>query len=160
MKVRCKICVKHKPKISARLKGSAKEHAIPLVDLLISPVKPTITKTITNINEEIEVAGTDEELLTSHLATFRVTDDLTIQRSFVGPDNRRRDNSNKQQIDIDINGMIYDDGERSQASVEKCQALENVKSLLQSRFAHFDEPIIENMKWYDPKSRQLTETIV
>ncbi len=152
--------MKHKPKISARLKGSAKKHAIPLVDLLISQVKPTITKTITNINQEIEVAGTDEELLTSHLATFRVTDDLTVQRSFVGPDDRRRDNSDKQQIDIDINGMIYDDGERSQASVEKCQALENVKSLLQSRFADFDEPIIENMKWYDPKSRQLTETIV
>ena len=154
MKVRCKICVKHKPKISARLKGSTKEHEIPLVDLLISQVKPTITKNITNINEEIKVAGTDEELLTSHLATFRVTDDLTVQRLFVATDDQRRDNSDQQQIDI------YDDGERSQASVEKCQALENVKSLLQSRFADFDEPIIENMKWYDPKSRQLTETIV
>ena len=106
------------------------------------------------------MAGTDEELLTSHLATFRVTDDLTVQRLFVATDDQRRDNSDQQQIDIDINGMIDDDGERSQASVEKCQALENVKSLLQSRFADFDEPIIENMKWYDPKSRQLTETIV
>ncbi len=100
------------------------------------------------------MAGTDKELLKSPLAAFRVTDDLTIQRSFVGPDDRRRDNSDKQQIDIDINGMVNDKGERSQASVEKCQALKNVKSLLQTRFTDFDEPIIENMKWYDPKSRQ------
>ncbi len=61
------------------------------------------TETITNINEEIEVAGTDEELATSPLAAFRVTDDLTIQRSFVGPDDRCSDNSDKQQIDIDVN---------------------------------------------------------
>ncbi len=72
-----------------------------------------LTETITNIYEEIEVAGTDEELLTSHLAAFRVTDDLTIQRSFVAADDRCRENSDKQQIDIDINGMIYDEGERS-----------------------------------------------
>ena len=110
-------------------------------------MKPTITETITNINEEIEVAGTDEELLTSNLATFRVTDDLTIQRSFVAADDHRSDNSNKQQIDIDINGMINDKGERSQASEEKCQALKNVKSLLQTRFADFDEPVIQNMKY-------------
>ncbi len=109
-------------------------------------MKPTLTETITNINEEIEVAGTDKELLTSPLAVFRVTDDRTIQRWFVGPDDRRGDNSDKQQIDIDINGMIYDKGERSQASVEKCQALKNVKSLLWTRFADFDEPVIENMK--------------
>ena len=118
-------------------------------------MKPTLTETITNINEEIEVAGTDEELLTSHLATFRVTDDLTIQRSFVGPDDRRRDNSDKQQIDIDIIGMNNDKGERSQASVENCQALKNVKSLLQTRFADLEEPVIENMKWYNPKSRKI-----
>ena len=61
-----------------------------------------LTETITNINEEIEVAGADKELLTSYLATFRVTDDLTIQRSFVAADDRRRDNSGKQQIDIDM----------------------------------------------------------
>ena len=91
--------------------------------LLISQVKPTLTETITVIKEEIEVAGTDEELLTSNLATFRVTDDLTIQRSFVAADDHRSDNSNKQQIDIDINGMINDKGERSQASEEKFQAL-------------------------------------
>ena len=30
-------------------------------------MKPTLTETITNINEEIEVAGTDEELLTIEL---------------------------------------------------------------------------------------------
>ncbi len=123
--------------------------------MLISQLKPTLTETITNINEEIEVAGTDEELLTSNLAAFRVTDDLTIQRSFVAADDRRRDNSNQQQIDVDINGMINDEGERSQASVEKCQALKNVKSLLQTRFADFDEPVIENMKWYNPKNRKI-----
>ncbi len=66
-------------------------------------MKPTLTETITNINKEIEEAGTDEELLTSYLATFRVTDDLTIQRSFVAADDRCRDNSDKQKIDFDIN---------------------------------------------------------
>ena len=106
-------------------------------------MKPTLTETITNINEEIEVAGTDEEFLTSYLATFRVTDDLTVQHSFVAADDRRRDNSDKQQIDIHINGMINDKGERSQASVENCQALKNVKSLLQTRFADLEEPVIE-----------------
>ena len=35
--------------------------------LLISQVKPMLTETITNINEEIEMAGTDEELLTIEL---------------------------------------------------------------------------------------------
>ena len=106
------------------------------------------------------MAGTDKELLTSPLAAFRVTDDLTIQRSFVAADDRRRDNSDKQQIDIDINGMIYDEGGRSQTSEEKCQALKNVKSLLQTRFADLEEPVIEDIKWHDLKSGQLTETMV
>ena len=110
-------------------------------------MKPTLTETITNNNEEIEVAGTDEELLTSHLAVFRVIDDLTIQRSFVVADNhRRRDNSDKQQIDIDVNWWFIRRLKEAKHQSKNVKS-KNVKSLLQTRFADFDEPVIENMKY-------------
>ncbi len=43
--------------------------------------------------------------------------------SFKVVSDQRKDNTDKQRIDIYMKRMISDEGERSQALVEKCQAL-------------------------------------
>jgi len=114
--------------------------------LLVSEIKQSLTETLLNIDEEVETAGTNEELLTSHLASFEVKEDETIQCSFIKGDDSHKSNSDKE-----LTGMTYSDAHRNYASAKKIKALESLKELLKERFSDLINPIIEKMKWFDPK---------
>ena len=103
--------------------------------LLVSEVKPTLTETLINIEEEMETAGTDDELLSSHLASFKVQADETIQSSFIKSDDSSRSNKDKEKIDLQLSGMKFSEAHRISASSKKSEALGRLKELLNERFS-------------------------
>jgi hypothetical protein len=106
---------------------------------------------LANIDEEIAVSGSDEELITSHLASFEVIENKSIFCSFVKCDDKHKSSSgNKEKIRLELTGMHYAENNRSQASLKKSNLLKDLKVLLADRFADLQNEVMENMKWFDP----------
>ena len=119
--------------------------------LLANELKPALTQTLENIDEEDEVAGTDDEMLTSHLSQFKVREDQTIECSFIVSDDKHKHNIDKARIEVKISEMIYSEKYRMDASTKKKAVLKELKDLLQERFSDLSSPVFENIKWYNPK---------
>ena len=124
--------------------------------LLTSEIKPALVETA-NIDDEIDAAGGDEELLTSHLASFKVESEK-IMSTFIKADDTRKQNMDKARTTLELDSMKYSENHRTHASDKKLRALTSLKKVLQERFGDLDQPIFENMKWYDPKNWENEKT--
>ena len=114
-------------------------------------VKPLLSETVTNIDDCLE-GEYDNEMLVSHLASFRIVEDeLTL--AFIKADDPHKLNADKECITYKFHNMIsLEDGVLIRAIEEKKGILEDLKAILISKFTDFSSPIFANMIWVDPKN--------
>ena len=67
---------------------------------------PVISETISHINDGIESCGTDDDMLTSHLARFQIDGDEDVEASFVQASDPRKKLSQKNRISVTLEGFL------------------------------------------------------
>ena len=115
-------------------------------------VHPVIMETIENINDTIE-ADMDEQMLTSHLASFRVGDNGDVEASFLKADDTHKGNADRQRITMTLEHLTHMSDHSTEAAIrKKIDACETLKTLLEAKFVDFTEVVFKSMMWFDPKN--------
>ena len=116
-------------------------------------VGPVIEETIANINDVVD-ADIDDDMLTSHLSSYQIVDDKLLV-NFVKGDDSHKNNKDKQKVQVAFQDMTHFDEQYMLIAINKKKsACENLKDLLEHKFADFKEPVFQSMKWFDPKNWQ------
>ena len=118
--------------------------------LMVYDVWSTIEETVANIADAID-ADMDEEMLVSHLASYRIQDgSLAVQ--FLQGDDTHKSNASKQRITVVFESMTFLNETSIHAAIQnKKDVCMTLKGLLEEKFADFKEPVFCSMKWFDCK---------
>ena len=119
--------------------------------LLPFEVQPLVSETIANIDNCIN-ASTDDDLLVSYLASFRLMDG-ELNSSFLKADDRTRSNLDRERVSIAFQNMPdLDETVIHETTAKKQNVLRSLKVLSEKRFSSFSDLIYKNMKWLDQKN--------
>ncbi|XP_057295467.1 zinc finger protein 862-like [Hydractinia symbiolongicarpus] len=109
---------------------------------------PAIEETLNNLTDTIH-ADMDEEMLVSHLASFRM-EDGQLKSSFYKGDDSHKENANKQRITIELKNFTYLNEDSVNSAIgKKKDVCNSLKELLEAKFADFQEPVLKSMIWFD-----------
>ena len=101
--------------------------------LIACEIAPLVTETLTNIEEEIEACGKDDEFLTSHLASYKGTEDTKIAcATFIKADDKTKKNVHKERVTVQLD-VVYSEAYRILASVCKKKVLSDITNNLIQR---------------------------
>ena len=119
--------------------------------LMVYEVEATIERTCFELEELAENAGTDEELLSSYINMFKVSNDSEITGCFVKDGHGRKKLANRESLEIVIEGMTFTQSGRNNAAAGKKKLALELKDLLLKRFNENVTEIYTSMKFYDPQ---------
>ena len=98
-----------------------------------------------------ENAGTDEELLDSHLSRFVITDENILKTSFVKAGDMLKKPANRADIEIELADITHlSDGTRQRVSLMTSRLTVTLIELIEDRFESFKNDIFEKLDWFDP----------
>lgn len=118
--------------------------------LLPYEIKPTMDETISNLNETIE-ASIDEDMLVSHLSSFRLTDDSVFLIFLKGDDSKKK-NTDREKVELELEMLTHKEEIHLETCIEKKrQVCAKLKDLLEEKFSEFSIPVFTQMKWFNPK---------
>lgn len=125
--------------------------------LLPHEVKPTVSLTVLELEDIIESAGTDDELLDSHLSRFQYSTDeegeTCLAAAFAKSGNMLKALGNREYKSIELEGFTgLNASSLLKASTTKKGVASQLITCLQTRFESFNDPVFESMKWFDPKN--------
>ena len=114
-------------------------------------VYPVITETIANLDDAID-ADLDEDMLVSHLASFRVNNG-NLSSTFLKADDKRKHNKDRETVTVAFDNMtLLNDQTVNWASDKKKEACVSLKNLLEAKFDNFTAPVFKNMRWFNPQN--------
>ena len=125
--------------------------------LLASDVSATILRTKLELRDIGEIAGTEEELLNSHVSRFMYTEnedgEKKLQGTYIKHGDMLKNPGNRENVKINLEDFKYlnEESLRKAASKKKAVA-EAVQATLTERFSNFDEDFFQNIEWIDPKN--------
>ena len=132
-------------------------------ELMPYEVKPIINETILNLNDAIQ-CDADEDVLASYIASFKVGDGSTITTECFNAADAHKLIKDRRVIQVELLGMKFVQKESYEVAIsEKKKVCENLKGAIDTKYSDFDEPVFQNMKWFDPQTwdqeRQETDQI-
>ena len=118
-------------------------------NLMPYEVMPIVKETLANIDDIIQADSSD---LSSHVAMFTIRG-KQLAASFLRADDTRKEKEMREKIEI----LLDDISDLKSSSVEsamntKIELCESLKVLIESRFESFQNPIFNDMMWFDPKN--------
>ena len=178
----------HKPETRAKIQGQLKElKSYPFLCLVctyldmlekITPtsltfegegllpyeVMTTIEMTITELEDVIACAGTDEEFLDSHLSRFRFIENedgtTSLSSKFVKTKNMLKKAANREYVSINLEGFTRVNlDSMAKASEAKKKFAAELIGFIRVRFSSFNDPVYKCMKWFDPKNWEIESSI-
>ena len=121
-------------------------------ELMPYKVKLIINETILNLNDAIK-CDADEDMLTSYLASFKVGDGSIITTECSNAADVHKLIKDRHVIQVELLQMTFVQKESYEAAIsEKKKVCENLKELIDTKYSDFDEPVFQNMKWFDPQT--------
>lgn len=118
-------------------------------ELLPCDIKTTLKKTLAKIDSELR------ENTESKLDFFSIKEiekgKCTIERDYCRAGHERRKLNNQEFTNVVVDDLTYSKNCVSIAKSNKLKVAKQLKTLLSERFASFEEPIFQSMKFYDPK---------
>ena len=114
-------------------------------------IQKSIRQTILELEDISENAGTDEELLDSHLSRFVITDKNILKTSFVKTGDMLKKPANRADIEIELADITHlSDGTHQRVSLMKSMLAVTLIELIEDRFESFKNGIFEKLDWFDP----------
>lgn len=124
-------------------------------NLLVTEVKPSLSTTYLELEDIIDTAGNDEELLDSHMAKYRYEEqdgEISLSVNYIKHNHMLRKPVNREYTTIKLEGFTnVGERARQRASDKKKEVSEELIEILKDRFVSFDDPIFDEMKWIEPK---------
>ena len=121
-------------------------------ELMPYEVKPIIQETILNLNDTIE-SDTDEDMLTSHLASFRIGDNSIITTECFNADDVHKLIKDRRLIQVELVGMKFVEENSYQVAIrEKKKVCDKLKDVIDTKYKDFDKQVFQNMKWFNPET--------
>lgn len=124
--------------------------------LLAHEIMSTIRMTLLELQDMVDSTGIEDELLDSHLSRFQFVDEdgeKSLSATFVRRNQMLRAAQNREYRTIELeNFTTLNDAAIEIASREKKKIASELIDYLENRFSSFDDPVFENMKWFDPKN--------
>ena len=120
--------------------------------LMAYEISPILAETTANIEQSI-TADIGEEMLTSHLASFRIENE-ELSSTFIKADDKHRSNANRERVLIPLDGFnnYLTDNSIDTAVAKKKEILADLNALIEAKFGDFSKPVFKNMSWFDPKN--------
>ena len=120
-------------------------------ELMPYEVKPIINETILNLNDAIQ-CDADEDVLASYTASFKVGDGSTITTECFNAANAHKLIKDCRVIQVELLGMTFVQKESYEVAISaKKKVCENLKGVIDTKYSNFNEPVFQNMKWFDPR---------
>ena len=118
-------------------------------NLLPYEVMPVLKETLANIGDILE--ETDDSNL-SHVATFSINGKQLATTCFRGDDKRRK-KVEQEKIEILLDNFTELTKKSVEFSINNKKALcKVIKEIIECKFEHFEDPVFNNMIWFDPKN--------
>jgi hypothetical protein len=123
-------------------------------EVLPCDVKTSIDRTILELADVSETAGTDEELLDSYLSRFQINneDEIgTLSSEFAKAGHLLKKPCNREYVLIEFENMTRLSKETAQrVSRMKVNTADKLAELLRDRFSSFNEEFFSKIDWFDP----------
>ena len=121
-------------------------------ELMAYEVKPIRNETILNLNDAIQ-CDADQDMLTSYLASFKVGDGSIIITDCFNAADVHKLIKDRRVIQVELLRMTFVQKESYEVVIsEKKKVCENLKEVIDTKYSDFDEPVFQNMKWFDPQT--------
>ena len=120
--------------------------------LMTYEVKPILNETILNLNDAIQ-CDVDEDMLTSYLTSFKVGDGSTIITECFNAAADAHKLIKHGVVQVKLLEMKFVQNESYEVAIsEKKKVCKNLKGVIDTKYSNFDEPVFQNMKWFDPQT--------
>ena len=122
--------------------------------LLPCDIRSIVDETIIKIEDAIDDSGTDEEMITSHLARFMAwNEEGEVEETFIKADDKKRDNRDREFVAITFPELTHvSEDMRARASNLKKDALTSLKGLLAEKVSDFSGAVFKSIKWFNPQN--------
>ena len=121
-------------------------------ELMPYEVKPITNETTLNLNNAIQ-CDVDEDILTSYLASFKVGGGSTVTTECFNAADAHKLIKDRRVIQVELLGMKFVQKESYEVAIsEKRKVCENLKRIIDTKYRNSDEPVFQNMKWFDPQT--------
>ena len=115
--------------------------------------KSTVSRVLSAIVDHLEAsAGSDEELLDSNVASHKYDEQTKrVHGIYVKEGHGRNKAQNRNNIEVEIQGMTYSSAGRANAVAAKKSTAIEVKCLLRQGFVETSSKLYEALQIYDPQ---------
>ena len=121
-------------------------------ELMPDKFKPIINEIILNLNDAIQ-RDADENVLESYTASIKVGDGSTITTEYYGAADPLKLIQDRRVIQVELLGMRFVQKESYEVVIsEKKKVCKNLKGVINTKQRNFDEPVFQNMKWFDTQT--------
>ena len=115
-------------------------------------ISESIERTAVELDHLEASAGSDEELLDSNVASHKYDEETkTVHGIYVKEGHGRNKAQNRDNIEVEIQGMTYSSTGRANAAAAKKSTAIEVKRLLRQRFVETSSKLYEALQIYDPQ---------
>ena len=116
-------------------------------------VKPVINETILSLYDAIQ-CDADKDVPTSYIASFKVGDELTITAECFNAADAHKLVKDCHVIQVELLGMKFVQKESYEVAISKNKKVyRSLKGVIDTKYSKFDEPVFQNIKWFDPQTR-------
>ena len=116
-------------------------------------VKPVINETILSLYDAIP-CDADKDVPTSYIASFKVGDELTITTECFNAADAHKLVKDYHVIQVELLGIKFVQKESYDVAIsENKKVYKSLKGVIDTKYSKFDEPVFQNIKWFDPQTR-------